>query len=98
MVIYGYEKSQSDGDFLWEYTAQHQQHAATLYGADGPQSVFVGGEQRRDGLGIIRIARYVLLACGKPGVEAYAKLYAEMVQLAKESQGCLAEGRPAAVF
>ena len=90
MVIYGYEKSQSDGDFLWEYTAQHQQHAATLYGADGPQSVFVGGN--KDGMG--------LESLGSPGTccSPVAKLYAEMVQLAKESQGCLAEGRPAAVF
>lgn len=31
--------------------------------------------------------RYVLLACGKPRVEAYAKLYADMVRLAKESEG-----------
>ena len=35
------------------------------------------------------VARYVLLACGKPLVEAYAKLYADMVRLAKESEGCL---------
>eukprot|EP00435_Cladocopium_sp_Y103_P051519 s1358_g16.t1 len=36
---------------------------------------------------LISANRYVLLACGKPRVEAYAKLYADMVQLAKESQG-----------
>ena len=44
------------------------------------------------------VARYVLLACGKPQVEAYAKLYTDMVQLARESQGCLPEPREPAVF
>ena len=36
------------------------------------------------------IARYVLLACGKPKVKAYAQLYTDMVHLARSNKGNLA--------
>ncbi len=36
------------------------------------------------------IARYVLLACGKPKVNAYAQLYTDMVHLARSNKGNLA--------